>query len=202
MWNCCLISKSEGGVLDLERRTFSEANTPEYSYCLVHCAGCNHAHSILESLRAYICPKCFAVNRIATDSKRQSIVDITQFNVLEIPFTSRAFETTDSKVTSSGSSSLPEIAICSVCMEEPGDIIFMPCRHGAICEDCAKFIIGNNAVGGQKCPKCRQQISQIAKLAEVTPTIITAVHLPVLVAASGPPRVPPPPGSRKKQQLS
>lgn len=199
MWNCCLVSKASTGSLDIaDRRTCSETETPDCSHTIANCARCNHAHSILEALKAYICPKCFAVNTISSHSKSQSVVDVTQFDVVEMPFTFRAFESSDTR-SSAGSSSLPDISSCSVCMEEPGDIMLMPCRHGAICEDCARFIIGNNAVGGQKCPKCRQLISQILKLAEVTHTTITAVRLPVGIAASGPPRVPAPPGSRKKQ---
>jgi len=197
MWNCCFVSKNDTRLVDNDNPLFSEVDTPEYTYAVVNCAKCNGAHSILNAIRAYICPKCFAVNTIADDSKQQTVVDINQYDVLEIPFTSRAFESTDSRASSSGSS-LPEIAICSVCMEEPGDVIMIPCRHGAVCQDCAKFILGNNAVGGQKCPKCRQQISQIVKMAQVTCTSITAVQLQV-TARSGPPKVPPPPGSRKKQ---
>ena len=199
MWNCCLASKAQLDSIDkADRRPCSETATPDCSASVVNCARCSYSQSVLESVRAYICPKCFSVNSISSHSKQQSVVDITQFDVLEIPFTFRAFESADTK-GSSGSRSLPDIASCSVCMEEPGDIVLLPCRHGAICEDCARFIVGNNAVGGQKCPKCRQQISQILKLAEVTHTIITAVNLPMGVVASGPPRVPPPPGSRKKQ---
>ena len=184
-------------MLDIGGR--SGVDTPSYVNIAVHCAKCGASHSISEATKAFICPKCFAVNTLS-DSKKQSVVNLAHFDIIELPFTSRAFESTDSK--SLISNSLPDIAPCSVCMEEPGDVIMIPCRHGAVCEDCARFIIGNNAVGGQKCPKCRQSISQIAKMAEVTHTTITAVHLNVGVIASGPPRVPPPPGSRKKRQVS
>jgi len=90
------------------------------------------------------------------------------------------------------------IPVCSVCLDGVGDMILQPCEHGGICEDCAKHIALNKAVGGAHCPKCRMDISNILRIGEVQDDFVRAkmCQLPD-VARSKPPRVPPPVGQRK-----
>ena len=95
---------------------------------------------------------------------------------------------------------LPEIPTCSVCMEGAGDVIVLPCLHGGICEVCAEFILENKAVGGQRCPVCREEIRRLGRLASVSLIngIVAAELDPPKSVNNQPPKVPPPPGSRKK----
>eukprot|EP00741_Cyanophora_paradoxa_P011663 tig00020563_g11268.t1 len=43
---------------------------------------------------------------------------------------------------------------CVVCMEQPQSVLYIPCRHAAVCESC------NEGLDLKQCPVCRQQIQQ------------------------------------------
>lgn len=43
-----------------------------------------------------------------------------------------------------------DVSECSVCLSNPKDVVFIPCRHVAVCREC------NNMV--TKCPLCRLNV--------------------------------------------
>lgn len=46
---------------------------------------------------------------------------------------------------------LPPEVRCIVCMENPREVILLPCKHVCLCEDCAEKI-------NRKCPVCDKRI--------------------------------------------
>lgn len=46
---------------------------------------------------------------------------------------------------------LPSEVRCIVCMENPREIILLPCKHVCLCEDCAEKI-------SRMCPVCNKRI--------------------------------------------
>ena len=40
--------------------------------------------------------------------------------------------------------------VCSICLEEPRDIVFLPCGHICVCSKCSEMV--------EKCPVCRGRI--------------------------------------------
>ncbi|CAD8178439.1 unnamed protein product [Paramecium octaurelia] len=49
---------------------------------------------------------------------------------------------------------------CLICYENQPNILFIPCRHGGICEKCAEDIV----VKSNQCYLCRKNIKQILKI--------------------------------------
>ncbi|CAD8106927.1 unnamed protein product [Paramecium sonneborni] len=49
---------------------------------------------------------------------------------------------------------------CLICYENQPNILFVPCRHGGICEKCAEDIV----VKSNQCYLCRKNIKQILKI--------------------------------------
>jgi len=41
---------------------------------------------------------------------------------------------------------------CVICMDEPSNVLILPCRHLCLCEDCSRSLISNQ----NKCPICRE----------------------------------------------
>ena len=101
-----------------------------------------------------------------------------------------------------GAVSAFRIPHCSVCLDGVGDIVFMPCAHGGFCEDCARQVAGNSAVGGAHCPRCRKSIDQVFRIIKVLPpgNLVKVIDLEVSQSSGrkAPPKVPPPPGYKKK----
>lgn len=50
---------------------------------------------------------------------------------------------------------------CSICMTDPKNIIFMPCRHICVCSECMKQL--------DKCPICRAEVKSHAMFVSKTP---------------------------------
>ena len=50
--------------------------------------------------------------------------------------------------------------LCSICLDNKKDHLFMPCRHLCICEDCSKKI----NIKKDKCIICREKIESIIKI--------------------------------------
>jgi len=48
----------------------------------------------------------------------------------------------------------PRQRLCVVCMDSQTDACLRPCRHAAICQDCASLCVGR----GEGCPICRRKI--------------------------------------------
>jgi len=45
--------------------------------------------------------------------------------------------------------------LCSICMENPNEIVFVPCGHNCVCHECGE--------GLRDCPLCRTKITQKVK---------------------------------------
>jgi len=45
--------------------------------------------------------------------------------------------------------------LCTICMENSNEIVFVPCGHNCVCHDCADLLVD--------CPLCRQKITQKIK---------------------------------------
>lgn len=54
----------------------------------------------------------------------------------------------------------PESRLCSICLECPKDIIFIPCGHLTTCNNCSKDIVKFS----NHCPMCRGRINQTLKV--------------------------------------
>lgn len=46
-------------------------------------------------------------------------------------------------------------AECIICMDKEYEVVFVPCGHYCLCEDCANQLLGTT----NKCPLCRQTLS-------------------------------------------
>ena len=47
-------------------------------------------------------------------------------------------------------------SLCQICFKNPRNVVIEPCRHGAICEYCAKAL--------KECPFCRATVNTITKI--------------------------------------
>jgi Zn ribbon nucleic-acid-binding protein len=82
-------------------------------------------------------------------------------------------------------------------MEALGDIILIPCGHIVVCESCARYIAENRAIGGARCPKCRQDINRFGRIISASSENgISAIE--IHVTKKDPPKVPVPASIRKK----
>lgn len=50
--------------------------------------------------------------------------------------------------------------LCVVCLTNEKEIVLFPCRHCALCVECAQMLSDN----GKKCPMCRQPVSLLIHL--------------------------------------
>jgi hypothetical protein len=189
---CCLFKKSRA------RRPVPDTilpfpGEPLRNEVTVRCGRCREPQSIPDKAIVMVCSNCCLVNRVQTRGmeRRLSFIDCdigdSEIMVLE-PAVFQLGEAPDRR----------SIPICSVCLEGVGDIILEPCGHGGICEDCARHIALNKAVGGPHCPLDKRPIDHILRIGELHPDFVKArtLELPEL-AAKEPPRVPPPLGLRK-----
>ena len=135
------------------------------------------------------------MNRVRLDSSTRerilSFIDCDVGDCQLIQKTPTIFQLGD---TADGNS----IPVCSVCLDGPGDMILENCGHGGICDDCARHIALNKAVGGAHCPLDKQEIVHILRIGELDEQYVKAreIELPEL-PQSEPPRVPPPVGLHK-----
>jgi len=74
---------------------------------------------------------------------------------------------------------------CVVCLEEPGNMVLLPCAHGGVCDGCTTRIAQNRAQGGAHCPHCRSIIETIVKIHAVEGDSIKGVEFRIPMA---PPR--------------
>ena len=48
---------------------------------------------------------------------------------------------------------------CSVCLDQPREILFLPCNHFCVCKECRAIL----KKGNNKCPICRKNVKQTIK---------------------------------------
>lgn len=52
---------------------------------------------------------------------------------------------------------------CTVCFEQEGDHVMVPCGHGGFCGGCAHKLL-SQASPARRCPLCRVQLTSIVKV--------------------------------------
>jgi len=54
-------------------------------------------------------------------------------------------------------------SVCRICYERPIEVILLPCRHGALCEECLQRALFSRPAhrGGRQCPLCRAKIREV-----------------------------------------
>jgi hypothetical protein len=52
---------------------------------------------------------------------------------------------------------------CCICYERPIQVITLPCRHGALCEECLRRTLYSRPRhrGGRMCPICRRDVNEV-----------------------------------------
>ena len=190
---CCLFKKRRPAAPVIFPSPSSPTNVS------IQCGRCKVVQAIPTRAVVFVCSSCHCVNRVyyseTTQQRRMSYVDCDISEATIIPNTPALFQLGD--VTNSKNSSIP---ICSVCLDGVGDMILDTCQHGGICEECARHIAMNKAVGGSHCPKCRTDITQILRIGELHSEFAKVRHIVLPGPAdNAPPRVPPPVGYRKEK---
>jgi len=79
----------------------------------------------------------------------------------------------------SGDGSLPT---CVVCLEDPGNMVLLPCAHGGVCDGCITRIAQNRASGGAHCPHCRSVIETLVRIHKVDGNNIKGVEFRIPIA--------------------
>ena len=207
----CMRKKSDDKAL----KNLAKASDLKTEQQLV-CTSCKTSQSVAKDATVFVCVSCHHVNRtgedvIAVDSKDTFVlkrVNSSTFAQLSDETKQVPIVTTSSTpvVTSSITPSSPTIGLCSVCMDGPGDMIFLKCNHGGFCEPCARHIAQNMAVGGSHCPRCREPIEALVRIVEMREDVVKAVSVEVVQAggaltSKNPPKVPPPRGYNKAKKL-
>ena len=176
------------------------------------CTQCTTSQSVAKDSTVFVCISCHTVNRVVGPDQDATTNTITPSIVLKRLNSSTFIPVSESvkppvSVSTPVVSSMvpiPTIGLCSVCMDGPGDMIFLKCNHGGFCEPCARHIAQNMAVGGSHCPRCRQPIEAIVRIIEMNNDVVKAVEIEVEenggVKKNQPPKVPPPRGYNKAKK--
>jgi len=177
------------------------------------CFKCNTSQSVAKGVTVFVCTSCHAVNRLnlvvqaTVVDTAVPLEDVATFETITLRrINSSTFVPLSNSpdIGNENSAIPPIIAPCSICLDAPGDMVFLSCNHGGFCEACARHIASNHAVGGACCVKCRAAIERLGRIVEVKNDVVSAVvvDLPLDGKASkgGPPRVPPPRGFNKSKK--
>jgi Zinc finger, C3HC4 type (RING finger) len=165
----------------------------------VRCLSCNAPQTVTPP--AFVCRICNILNRINGDCPSDNPEESMNLRRMG----SSIFQISNERILPIGTPAEFRIPSCSVCLDGIGDIVFLPCLHGGFCEDCARQVASNSAVGGAHCPRCRVSIEGVYRMREVLGgNLVKCVNLDIKIGGGkkSPPKVPPPPGSRKKQSAS
>ena len=177
-------------------------STDNIDSVLTHeCLSCREKCEAASSATSFVCRTCHKVHRIS--DRRLSIVPSDNRDIVTLVRTSSTtFQPVGDELDLQARPSEAVVPQCQVCMDGPGDVVLLPCTHGAICESCAKHIARNLSVGGNHCVKCRQDIKDLIRLNELYTDHATGVPVEVpqdSIRKGGPPKVPPPPGLNKSK---
>ena len=193
------------------------------------CFKCKSPQSVAKDATVYVCMTCHSVNRLnltvvgsvldATTTGDGSSIAAVKGSFMSLrrinsstfvplsdgpiaPSESTAIPSSSTAAPSSGPAAAAVIGPCSICLDAPGDMIFLKCNHGGFCEACARHIAGNKSVGGALCVKCRSPIEQVVRIVEMNADTVRAVAVEVQTEGrpNQPPRVPPPRGFNKSKK--
>jgi hypothetical protein len=190
-------------------KAFSSANMGAASK--LKCLACNADNEVGASSSSFVCKNCHKVHRVHAESfgtteRRLSVALVADDHdpMTLVRTSSTTFIPVEYDADAQARPSEPVVPQCQVCMDGPGDVVLLPCTHGAICEACAKHIARNLSVGGNHCVKCRQEIRNLVRLNELYTDHATGVpvEVPIDSVRKGPPKVPPPPGLNKGKNPS
>lgn len=190
--NCCLFKKCVS-----KPRTPASVEFPPHSSTVstIACGRCGLSQAVPETSLVMICSKCRCVNRIRAHGIVRSVsfidCDVGDSEIVKnTPALFQLGEASDGR----------SIPICSVCLDGVGDILLEHCGHGGICEECARHIALNKAVGGAHCPLDKREILFISRIGELHDEFakVRAIELPEQHNHE-PPKVPPPVGLRKNK---
>ena len=158
---------------------------------------------------AFVCSACSKVNRIVVEnpsSKQRRLSVCSDLGEEQKNRLVRTGSSTFEPISADVIAKEEEVVVpqCQVCMDGPGDLVLLPCGHGAICEPCAKHIAKNMSVGGNHCVKCRSEIKKLVRLDQLYKDQATGVTviIPSSELRKGPPKVPPPPGLNKSKRTA
>lgn len=84
--------------------------------------------------------------------------------------------------TSKDVSSDAGLPTCVVCLEDPGNMVLLPCAHGGVCDGCSTRIAQNRASGGAHCPHCRTPIETLVMIHEVSGINVKGVEFRIPIA--------------------
>ena len=169
----------------------------------IKCVSCGREDEIGISSSSFVCKNCHKVHRVYSENfgtlERRFSIASDRDPITLVRTSSTTFLPVTYDENAQARPSEPAVPPCQVCMDGPGDIVLLPCSHGAICEACAKHIARNLSVGGNHCVKCRQEIQTLIRLSELYTDHATgvSVEVPQDTVRKGPPKVPPPPGLNK-----
>jgi hypothetical protein len=181
---------------------------PEGDVLSLECQVCREKSEVANSATSFVCKTCHKVHRIffaddfGSNKRRLSIVSTDKDIVTLVRTSSTTFQPVGDEPDLQARPGEAVVPQCQVCMDGAGDVVLLPCTHGAICESCAKHIARNLSVGGNHCVKCRQEIKDLIRLNELYTDHATGVtvEVPQDSIKKGPPKVPPPPGLNKGKE--
>lgn len=201
---------AHGGVpLDGPKSTALPTTRDFENEISLKCLSCGSTTQAPNSATSFVCRTCHRVHRVVSENfgsteRRLSIVGSDNEPITLVRTSSTTFIPVSDAPDLEARPSEPVIPQCQVCMDGPGDMVLLPCSHGAICEACAKHIARNLSVGGNHCVKCREEIKSLVRLSELYSDHATGVtvDVPQDSVRKGPPKVPPPPGLNKSKNNS
>lgn len=168
------------------------------------CLKCSFSQSVAKDASVFVCTSCHTVNRIEQPDSSlptyDELVSLQRVNSSTfLPLSNAPSNHSETVITQHTG-----IAPCSICLDAPGDMIFLNCHHGGFCEACTRHIAGNNAVGGACCVKCRSPIKKVVRILELDQgNSVKAVPVEVVKVqnkSAAPPKVPPPRGFNKAKK--
>ena len=57
-----------------------------------------------------------------------------------------------------------KVDICVICQVNTRNILFQPCKHLCICNECDQFMKTSSSLSASQCPICRCEIQESEKL--------------------------------------
>ncbi|KAF4667539.1 hypothetical protein FOL47_003502 [Perkinsus chesapeaki] len=152
----------------------------------VACDVCHAVQTLPLGANVFVCSTCRSVNRVYMVSGERRLSTVSDPTVI--------LDNVTDVMPASSEVATTSISPCSVCLDNPGDMVILPCGHAGICQSCAVHIASNEAVGGSCCPKCRTDIEQLVRIGKLYDTSIQGCEVPFSRRRKSPPSVPPPLG--------